>query len=716
MKNNTNKVFSTPMLKIKPIYLCVSVILGFASVAHGAIINTNGAGVQVQPNGPTIVNINKASDKGVSHNIYHSFDVDPTGVILNNSKDSSTTQLGGTINGNANLAGGSAKVILNEVNSNRASTLNGLIEVAGDKAQVIVANPSGITCNSCGFINTSRATLTTGNAVKATDGTIVGYNVEKGQIIVNGALRSDSPTDLLARSVAIRGDIRAKEINITTGSNFVDADNRFTTAIRGIGSTSRVGIDTSSIGGMYADKITLVTTENGVGVTNNGVISAGTGGLVINSAGQVTNTGLKIESQGKINIKAASTITNRSSIAGNSDIDITTSGYGYIDNQKGQIVSNGGNVKLATLNSINNNNGIVSAFNTIDTQSGSVANTNGTIQTRTGDININTTGAIVNSFDLRNNLHEQNRRGIISGRDINISSNQLTNNYGNISAERNMDIRNRLEVRNNGKATLQSKGSMNIDSSTINNLSSTIKAGGDMNITTTTLNNDNVATINGEKNLNVKSSRLTNTGSIVFENGKANISATALSNQYGYIKANEIEMTSDSLNNQSGYIHANKSLTVDSGTIYNRYSDNFKQVSSRFGLINQSGGLESGDGGISIKANSFDNQYGLVFANITQKAKVTGDINVTVRNDFQNNRGTVRASNNMNITVGNMTNTYGLIDAGNSAMIKSFKSVNNQYGTIRSVNTTQIDSPTIYSQRNGQILGGTVVLNTLGYY
>lgn len=716
MKMNENKIFSTPMLRIKPVCLCVSVILGFASVAHGAIINTNGAGVQVQPNGPTIVNINKASDKGVSHNIYHSFDVDPTGVILNNSKDPSTTQLGGQINGNANLAGGSAKVILNEVNSNKASTLNGLIEVAGDKAQVIVANPSGITCNSCGFINTSRATLTTGNAVKSTDGTIVGYNVEKGQIIVNGALRSDSPTDLLARSVAIRGDIRAKEINITIGSNFVDADNRFTTAIRGIGSTSRVGIDTSSIGGMYADKITLVTTENGVGVTNNGVISAGTGGLVINSAGQLTNSGPKIESQGKINIKAGNTIVNRSSIAGNTDIDIAVSGYGHIDNQKGQIVSNGGSVKLATLNSLNNNGGIVSAFNTIDTQSGTLTNTNGTIQTRVGDININTTGAVFNSFDLRNNLHEQNKRGIISGRDINISSNQLTNNYGNISADRNMDIRNRLEVRNSRNATLQAKGTMNIDSSTVNNLSSTIKAGEDMSITATTLNNDNVATINGEKNLNVKSSRLTNTGSVVFEKGKANISATTLYNRYGYVKANEIELTSDSLNNQSGYIHANKSLIIDAGAVYNGQSNNFKQVSSRFGLINQSGGLESSDGWISVKANSFDNQYGLVFANITQKANATGDINITVRNDLQNNRGTIRTSNDMNITAGNVTNTYGLLDAGNNAMIKSFKSVNNQYGTIRSVKTTQIDSPIIYSQRNGQILGGTVVLNTLGYY
>ncbi len=55
---------SNHTLKLKPIVLCVSAILGMTSMAHGEIINTNGAGVINQHNGPTIVNINKASDKG----------------------------------------------------------------------------------------------------------------------------------------------------------------------------------------------------------------------------------------------------------------------------------------------------------------------------------------------------------------------------------------------------------------------------------------------------------------------------------------------------------------------------------------------------------------------------------------------------------------------------------------------------------------------------
>ncbi|MCD2527913.1 filamentous hemagglutinin N-terminal domain-containing protein [Providencia huaxiensis] len=155
--------------------------------------------------GPTVVYINKPSQAGVSHNTYSQFDIDQKGVILNNSAKNSNTTIGSKIGGNTNVAGGRAKVILNEINSNSATTLNGMIEVAGGKAQVIVANASGITCNNCDFINTNRTTLTTGKVELANDGSIANYNVQQGKIAINGRLDTNSPTDLIARSVAING-------------------------------------------------------------------------------------------------------------------------------------------------------------------------------------------------------------------------------------------------------------------------------------------------------------------------------------------------------------------------------------------------------------------------------------------------------------------------------------------------------------------------------
>lgn len=57
------------------------------------------------------------------------------------------------------LATGEARVILNEVNSSAASRFEGNLEVAGQMADVIIANPSGINIKGGGFINANKAIL-----------------------------------------------------------------------------------------------------------------------------------------------------------------------------------------------------------------------------------------------------------------------------------------------------------------------------------------------------------------------------------------------------------------------------------------------------------------------------------------------------------------------------------------------------------------------------
>ena len=105
-------------------------------------------------NGVPLVNIATPNGKGVSHNQFEQFNVNPQGLILNNSASAGVSVLGGAIAGNTNLLGGTARLILNEVTGASRSTLNGATEVFGDRAEYILANPNGITCNGCGFINT----------------------------------------------------------------------------------------------------------------------------------------------------------------------------------------------------------------------------------------------------------------------------------------------------------------------------------------------------------------------------------------------------------------------------------------------------------------------------------------------------------------------------------------------------------------------------------
>ena len=158
--------------------------------------------------GVTSVNIATPNTTGLSHNRYTQFDVGPGGVILNNAtQELSASQLGGLMQGNGNLAAsGAARVILNEVTSANRSLLEGAVEVHGVSADVILANPNGITCNGCGVINTPRVSLTTGVAQVGADGALSGFDVQGGDVLIGsrGAdLRSSAIFDTIV-AVALR--------------------------------------------------------------------------------------------------------------------------------------------------------------------------------------------------------------------------------------------------------------------------------------------------------------------------------------------------------------------------------------------------------------------------------------------------------------------------------------------------------------------------------
>jgi filamentous hemagglutinin len=202
------------------------------------------------------VNITAPSGAGVSQNIYTQFDVPHTGIVLNNSDAIVSTQQAGYIDGNPNLlAGQSARIILNEVGSTSPSQLRGYIEVAGSKAEVVVANGSGIVVNGGGFINTTRGVLTTGSAIIGAHGHLAGFDVAGGEIDVQGAGLNASnidQADLIARAVTVNAAFYADILNVVTGTNHVDHETLAATPMAREGSASGVSIDVSQLGGIYA--------------------------------------------------------------------------------------------------------------------------------------------------------------------------------------------------------------------------------------------------------------------------------------------------------------------------------------------------------------------------------------------------------------------------------------------------------------------------------
>jgi filamentous hemagglutinin family protein len=125
----------------------------------------NRPGMDAASNGVPVVNIVAPTKSGLSHNMYLDFNVGKQGVIINNSNKPGISQLGGGMMGNPKFGGGAqATTILNEVTSNRPSSIQGFTEIFGGKADYILANPNGVSINGGGFINTSRAIMTTGVA------------------------------------------------------------------------------------------------------------------------------------------------------------------------------------------------------------------------------------------------------------------------------------------------------------------------------------------------------------------------------------------------------------------------------------------------------------------------------------------------------------------------------------------------------------------------
>jgi len=254
----------------------------------------NQPGIGASANGVPLIDIVTPNAAGLSHNKYSDFNVGTSGVILNNSNQTvSRSQLGGLVQGNANLRhSGPAGIILNEVTGSNRSVLEGAIEVHGRPANVVIANPHGLTCDGCGFINTPRATLSSGIPEIGADGSLSGLRVEGGDVRIgaNGAdLGAVNIFDIVSRKIAIDGPVRAGgDLNLVAGRNAYDYSSGLVTPLASDGNEPAIAIDSSLLGGMYAGSIKIISTDAGAGVRMSGQMAANTGAMTLTADGKLT--------------------------------------------------------------------------------------------------------------------------------------------------------------------------------------------------------------------------------------------------------------------------------------------------------------------------------------------------------------------------------------------------------------------------------------------
>ncbi|MCU6201103.1 hemagglutinin repeat-containing protein [Enterobacter cloacae] len=311
-------------------------------------------------NGVPVVNIATPNQSGISHNKYNDYNVGKEGLILNNATGQlNQTQLGGLIQNNPNLkAGQEAKGIINEVTGTNRSNLQGYTEVAGKAANVIVANPYGITCNGCGFINTPNVTLTTGKPVLDASGKLQSLDVTQGAVTIEGAGLNGSQSDavsIISRATEINAQLHAKDLRVVAGANRVAADGSVS-ALKGEGTAPKVAVDTGALGGMYANRIRLVSSETGVGV-NLGNLNARQGDIALSSAGKVV---LKDTlASGSTTVNAADVTLRGDHKAGG---NVTVSGQTALTLDQAHVAADN-NLQLTTRGTLTQNGGAFTAAN-----------------------------------------------------------------------------------------------------------------------------------------------------------------------------------------------------------------------------------------------------------------------------------------------------------------------------------------------------------------
>ena len=236
--------------------------------------------ITLSQNGTDVINIVDPNN-GISHNKYLDFNVgDKNNVIFNNSQKNGTSVTGGEVSANPNLTN-SASVILNEIQGNSASELNGGLEVFGKRADLVIANENGINVNGARFINTSALTLSTGKV--SVDNKKISFNTATNNAkiaVKETGMKTDSDyLNILSRRGELDGAINSEHnknlnINVVAGANTVTAvDNTLKLNAENAkdGITNVEAISASKFGAMYGNNIFILSTNKGEGIVSSDI-------------------------------------------------------------------------------------------------------------------------------------------------------------------------------------------------------------------------------------------------------------------------------------------------------------------------------------------------------------------------------------------------------------------------------------------------------------
>ncbi len=602
-----------------------------APAVAAALTPTGQTTVDRAGNGVPVVNIATPNGAGISHNQFGEYNVGKEGLILNNGTDRLTqTQLGGLIQNNPNLqAGREAKGIINEVTGASRSQLQGYTEVAGKAANVMVANPYGITCNGCGFINTPNVTLTTGKPQFDASGNLLALDVTKGAITVEGQGLDASKSDalsIIARATEVNAAIHANDLTVTAGANRVGADGSIK-PITGEGAAPVVAVDTGALGGMYANRIRLVSSETGVGV-NLGNLTARQGDIQLDAGGKLTVTNSL--ASGSISANGAGVTLSGSHQAGGA-LNVASSQDVELNNST---LASQGDMRLSAAGKVQTTGGGTNSAGALAVSSGQAMTLSNTSLISRGAATLNSKGTLtVNGGGVS---AQGGALTVAGGQGIALSDATLTG-----QADTTLSTGGSLTQRG---GSVSSKGALSVT------------AGKDITLTNTRNGSDTRATLTGGGTLTSAGSAvsagesLTLSGGQLVLDGQSRADAAAdirltgstVSNQGQVNAGRDIALSGDRVSN-GGQLAAKGHLDVNTGDLTNGGTAQGNDVTLKGQTVTNSGTLQSG-GNLALSAGTLE-QRG------TLSAK--GNADVTAQQTLRNG-GSLLADGAMNVTAGTL--------------------------------------------------------------
>ncbi|MEM5371805.1 filamentous hemagglutinin N-terminal domain-containing protein [Paraburkholderia azotifigens] len=299
------------------VQFCLFSLTVMSVPAHAAGVVADGGtttSVSTAASGHQIVNI-APSVGGVSHNTYSHFNVGSAGVDLNN-------------------VGINARTIVNQVTSTDPSVISGQLAVLGSRANVVLANPNGITINGGSFVNTGHVALSTGQ-VSFNDvltGSVLQRNVvldtKTGTIIVGpqGLSSALVALDLIAKNILVNGPLTntftsptatvrllggTSNVTLNTGVSPNDNANDWLSvnASATHDTAGSFAVDITAAGSLTSGRVQLIVTDKGPGVRGAGPMNATLGDFTLASNGAVEFSNTTLTANGNVSMQVQDTLT-----------------------------------------------------------------------------------------------------------------------------------------------------------------------------------------------------------------------------------------------------------------------------------------------------------------------------------------------------------------------------------------------------------------------